>query len=299
MTSVWRVSRLKKCNLCQSEEHRSLGYGANFAFIECLKCGLQWSSPIPSEEELSRFYENFFAGHRVRDEFPQYVQLAERSLNHQFGVVQSIAPSLNYPGRFLDVGCGGGHYVCAAGRFGWEAYGIEVDASAVRKAVEMGLKNIYNCYPRESPFCPGFFDVIKAMHVLEHCTDPTGFLQDLARLLRARGVLIIDVPNQASIIAKFKVILSRLGLRDDYGYLQPPLHLYAFTPRTLELILEKSGFKVRRIVWTSPVDQLYFPTTESYYSSLRWRLVELLYKTSGAGSYMSIYATKDAQDPGE
>lgn len=282
-----------KCNLCGSAKHRSMGSDGKTSFLECSDCGLQWSTPFPTEEEISRFYKNFFAGQRAQEEFSEYVGLAENSLRHQLQVAQAIAPSLTVPGRFLDVGCGGGHYVCAAGKMGWEAFGVEVDAGAVEGLRTLGLKNIHLGYLHESPFESGSFDIIKAMHVLEHCKDPAALLQDIAGKLHPDGVLIVDVPNQASCIAKFKVGLRAVGVgKNGYGYLQPPIHLHAFTPKTLTRMLEKTGFKVARLIDTSPLDPLYFPTTKSYYSSPRWQLVRFLYRIAGAGSYIGAYATK-------
>lgn len=284
---------MESCNLCGSTERRTVGNGQGFRFLECSACGLQWSAPFPTNEEISRFYENFFAGQRAQEEFAEYVALAENSLRHQLQIAQIIAPSLTVPGRFLDVGCGGGHYVRAAEKLGWEAYGVEVDASAVESIRARGLKNIHFGYLHESPFESGSFDIIKAMHVLEHCKDPTALLWDIAGKLRPEGVLIVDVPNQSSPIAKFKVALRKIGVgKNGYGYLQPPIHLHAFTPKTLARILEKAGFQVAQLVYTSPLDPLHFPTTKSYYASPRWRLVRLLYRIAGAGSYISVYATK-------
>jgi hypothetical protein len=57
--------------------------------------------------------------------------------------------------------------------------------------------------------------------------------------LREDGMLILKTPNAASWIAK------RTGAY--WQWLSPPAHIHLFSPRTLVLALEKSGFQVERI----------------------------------------------------
>ena len=282
----------EECNICSSNHHRLMGYSRNFQFLQCQDCGLNFVSPLPSNDMLYQYYNDFYAGQLVQEEFHEYINLAERSLRHQLSIVQELGGNFGPKKRFLDVGFGGGHYLVAAEKNGFVAYGVEIDRASFERARQMGL-NVYNCHLNDSTVDNDFFDIVKAMHVLEHSRDPSGLLRDIFRVLRCDGFLIIDVPNQRSKIAKLKILLRYLSIkRESYGYLQPPIHLYAFNTVTLTKMLEKEGFEVMKVVYTFPGDQLYFPITARYYSSLRGKITKHLYWLFGYGSYISIYAKK-------
>jgi len=238
-------------------------------------------SPIPSSDLLHQYYDDFYSGHLVQKELDEYVNLAEKSLRHQISTVYELGGHFGKKKKFLDVGFGGGHYLIAAAKLGFAVYGVEVDKSSFERASKIGVK-VYNCQLNDAPLDNDSFDLIKAMHVLEHSRDPLGMLRAIFRVLRYNGFLIIDVPNQRSKIARIKIFLRYFGInRESYGYLQPPIHLFAFDAITLTKTLEKEGFEVLKVVYTFPGDQLYFPITARYYSSVRGKAIKHLYSLFG------------------
>jgi hypothetical protein len=81
-------------------------------------------------------------------------------------------------------------------------------------------------------------------HVLEHLTDPLAAIQRARTLLTDDGRLLISVPNLASLQARL--------FGPDWLHLDLPRHLFHFTPRSLERLLERSGFRVERIDTFAP-----------------------------------------------
>lgn len=76
--------------------------------------------------------------------------------------------------------------------------------------------------------------------VLEHLHDPKGVLWEVYRVLRPGGLLIVGVPNIESYESK---------VFENYWIpLQIPRHLYQFSYRTLETMLQKTGFMIEKIV---------------------------------------------------
>ena len=85
----------------------------------------------------------------------------------------------------------------------------------------------------ELPNC----DIFLAFDVLEHSSNPDGFMREVTRLLNPGGIAIIQTPV------------------DRYGY-NPPFgdqfnkafldyeHLFLFTNRAMTLLAERSGLKV-------------------------------------------------------
>ena len=94
-------------------------------------------------------------------------------------------------------------------------------------------------------------DVITFWHVLEHHHDPVKLMITSHKLLKSGGLLVIALPNYDSWDADF---YGRFWAAYDV-----PRHLYHFSQTAVNLLAEKSGFKIREIM------PLYF---DSYYISL-------------------------------
>jgi SAM-dependent methyltransferase len=75
--------------------------------------------------------------------------------------------------------------------------------------------------------------------VLEHLHQPVAALQKLGRWLAPGGWLVLSVPNAGSIWPR--VFGSRWY---DWSL---PTHLYHFTPTTLGILLERTGWRVERL----------------------------------------------------
>lgn len=77
------------------------------------------------------------------------------------------------------------------------------------------------------PFDALTVDTVIARHILEHCVDTVETLRNWNAILKMEGRLIIAVPNQENI--------NSIPLN--------PEHVHAFTPKSLNRIMEFCGFK--------------------------------------------------------
>ncbi len=145
------------------------------------------------------------------------------------------ADYLPKPGaHVLDIGTAGGAFLEAAAEFGYDAYGMEPSAHLVELGKVRGLKIKQgtiddHTFERES------FDLICLWDVIEHLVDPKLALKEIHKLLKPKGVLLINYPDigtwQAKLAGKhFWWILS--------------VHLHHFTRRSITDICERTGFKV-------------------------------------------------------
>lgn len=71
--------------------------------------------------------------------------------------------------------------------------------------------------------------------VIEHLADPRALLKEIHRILRPGGILAVSTPNIRSI--------GWYLLKENWGAIEPKVHLNLFTPRSLELLLRATGFK--------------------------------------------------------
>lgn len=78
------------------------------------------------------------------------------------------------------------------------------------------------------------FDVIIMSHILEHVKNPERVLSDLKNNLSEKGILFIEVPN-----------CETIKELDNSISTQP--HIYHFTKRGLEKLVEKMEYEILRI----------------------------------------------------
>lgn len=146
-------------------------------------------------------------------------------------------PSYVQGGTLLDVGCGTGDTLLELKSLGWNVYGLDIDANAVRIARRHGLKNVSRGYYQDvARFSDGFFDVIRLYHVIEHLDNPRLALSIIRKKLKPGGEILVGTPNAGSLVAK------AFG---SYWYnLDAPRHLFLFTPQNLGRLLTATGFTI-------------------------------------------------------
>ena len=98
--------------------------------------------------------------------------------------------------RVLDVGCGNGYVVSRFALEGAEAHGIDLTGRAVeitaKRLEHMGLAaNLQVMDAQELRFPDGHFDCVTSMGVLHHVPDTQRALDEIYRVLRPGGRLIL------------------------------------------------------------------------------------------------------------
>lgn len=215
-----------------------------FSVVRCRTCGLIRTNPRPTPSTIGRYYPDDYGPYvstRISGSIQNEKSLIKRFLGPSFHRVfrfnTTILPDLP-PGKLLEVGCASGAFLSHMAMKGWEVEGVEFSPKAAEHAQANGLK--VNCGALETaPDPEKLFDLIIGWMVIEHLHDPVAGLSKLARWTKPNGWLAISVPNASSI---------DFTLFKDAGYaLQLPSHLYHFTPRTLTLLLSRSGWRVQEI----------------------------------------------------
>jgi predicted SAM-dependent methyltransferase len=81
-----------------------------------------------------------------------------------------------------------------------------------------------------------YFDAVTLWHVLEHVHDLSKYIQQLKALLKEKGRLFIAVPNYTATDAAV--------YKEYWAAYDVPRHLYHFSPRSMQALMEKNGLKV-------------------------------------------------------
>lgn len=90
-------------------------------------------------------------------------------------------------GRVLDAGCGKGQYAHLLGDWVGIDYSIEGLKAARGDRVLADAEHL--------PFKDGCFDTVFASELLEHVVDDVKTVEEMKRLLRPDGILIVSTPN--------------------------------------------------------------------------------------------------------
>jgi SAM-dependent methyltransferase len=141
------------------------------------------------------------------------------------------------PRRLLDVGAGRGRFVAAARRAGYDASGIEPSQRGVAAAAAAGT-SLTRATIEDADVGLGSIPALTLWHVLEHVEDPRSALAHIRSWIEPGGVLLIGVPNLASLQAW-------LGGSRWY-HLDVPRHRTHFTARGIDDLLRATGFEPLR-----------------------------------------------------
>ncbi|MDX6609341.1 MAG: hypothetical protein QOF85_1266 [Solirubrobacterales bacterium] len=203
----------------------------------------------------------------------------ERAATHiaeqRAGWLLGLAP----PGPLLELGPGRGFFLDAVRRRGFDPIGVEPSPElAARARSDFGVE-VKQGFLDEVDLPRDCFDNICMFHVLEHVEEPLALLRQLAGRLRTDGLLVIEVPNLASAMARRRA--------DGWGAVQPSnLHISHFTPMSLRRVIERSGFEVLESDTLAP--WYYIPPAD------RWRHRALLGYAYRAASLRTLRVTHES-----
>jgi len=236
--------------------------------IHCLSCILNHVVPLPSEAELDAYYREKFFTEIKPDYITRYEEDREWWAFVHSQTLQQAAAWLKGEGTedgtglsVLDVGTGPGIFLDAAKNLHWEAIGLEPAASrssALRRQYAVrGLPvmhatlsgHIAACARSDIEIVP--FDFIHVYEVLEHVREPDVFIEQCRSLLKPGGILCLVVPNDFSVLQMHAC--RTFGL--PRWWLCVPDHLTYFTPKTLQLLVRRSGFHILDLYGTYPLEQ--------------------------------------------
>ncbi|WP_048150686.1 class I SAM-dependent methyltransferase [Palaeococcus ferrophilus] len=119
--------------------------------------------------------------------------------------------------RILDVGVGTGS------KIEWlveknEVYGLEINEVAISRAKKRGINVIKANIEERFPFEDKSFDLVICSQVLEHLVRPYKTLQEINRVLKPKGIFIVDVPNHFGLLSRIHILFGGNLYRDHAGY---------------------------------------------------------------------------------
>lgn len=195
------------------------------------------TSPQPSPYDLGRYYEsNDYISHTdsKRSLFEKAYHFVKGiALKNKLNLINSCSPT---KGNLLDIGAGTGDFLLSAKQNGWKTIGVEPSQKAKGIAISKGITFSESTQDLESKS----FDVITMWHVLEHVPDLEIQIQELKRLVRPNGTIIIAVPNFKSYDANY---YGKFWAAYDV-----PIHFWHFSKTAIQILFEKENIKLEKVL---------------------------------------------------
>ena len=145
-------------------------------------------------------------------------------------IISSMLPS---NGHVLDIGCGSSQ-IMGILRSG---IGVDIRASKLRFSRRYGLP-LVNADAFHLPFARGSFDCVLCSQMIEHVPRDDRVFQEMARVLRPGGRLIIGTPDYATMWPLIER-LYKLAAPNAYA----DEHITRYTRETLGETVSRQGFR--------------------------------------------------------
>src|ERR1051326_4731206 len=137
--------------------------------------------------------------------------------------------------RSLDVGCGTGANLQMLAKFG-VAEGVDVSMEALEFCRARGLAKVKQGAAEALPYEDASFDVVTGLDVVEHLDDDLTGLQEMRRVLRPGGRVLLFVPD----------FMFLWGVQDDISH-----HRRRYTLSALKGRLHEAGLRVERATYAN------------------------------------------------
>jgi len=203
------------------------------------------TAPAP-RHELRDFYE---------DPAVPVASGTPRSLRQARMLAAALGPASAGVRTVVDIGCGDGTAAATAAPLlaGHRIIGVDWSQDALRRArtrIPYAIRG--ELTDGGLPLRSGAADAVLFSEVVEHLVDPDSALDEIRRVLRPGGRLMLSTPNLAAwynralLLAGVQPVFSEVSLRAIHGRPGKEVvgHLRLYTARALREFVAASGFEV-------------------------------------------------------
>lgn len=232
-----------------------------FTYFRCTGCGCLQIREVPGD--LARYYQDdYYSFSPVSDRklydrgLKKHLRRATSTMALSGGALGGLVRRLfsipehyvwfriagvDKTSRILDSGCGAGSLLVRIRKEGFTgAVGADPFIPAEIRypnGLVIMKKSLAEIGESSS------FDFIMMNHSFEHIPDQGSAMGELGRLLKPSGAVMLRVPLSSS------TAWERYG--GDWVQLSPPEHLYLHTEKSMALLAERYGFRVKEVLYDS------------------------------------------------
>lgn len=271
------ICKICGANISASYIFKEMMFGIRdeFEYHECSDCGCLQIADIPVY--IEKYYPDYY--YAYKQEIPKLKRqpLLKRVISTiRFKIKYKRAKDelLSYflpiktppHHKILDIGCGRGGLICKLYNKGFRhVRGVDKFISKEKNygfGVTVMKKDLTEIKNKS-------YDLLMMHHVLEHMDDPQTELKECFRILKNNRYLIVRIPVKTFAWTKYKT---------NWVQLDAPRHFFIHTSKSMNLLADNSGFKIKEVIFDSGAFQfwgselykkdipLYMPNTGDLYS---------------------------------
>jgi SAM-dependent methyltransferase len=205
----------------------------------------------PLEEYGERYFQSYNYADRPLGRFSMY-WFARR---YYARLVCRFAPPRPITGRLLEMGSGLGHLLALLGDR-YQCVGIDIAQYAARQTLANapGSAAMVASADRLEAFADRSFDVVIALHLVEHLVNPEGCLRHVNRMLAEGGLFLFATPNPIYALRRLKHVE-----RTPDAISKDPTHINVQPPEVWRGWVEAGGFRILRHFGDGLWDVPYLP----------------------------------------
>ncbi|MDH4127181.1 MAG: class I SAM-dependent methyltransferase [Spirochaetota bacterium] len=229
---------MNKCIIC---DDKRFGKIFNDKLLKCKKCSFITANMSIDKEILEKTYtENYFIGQ-------EYLNYLDEKKSLQLNFKKRLSYIYKKIGKsnissVIEVGCAYGFFAEELKRELSSQLEYYIGFDVVQKAIDYGtnvLKQNLICgeylnYPLEKRFTDAFF-----WDVIEHLKEPHKVIEKISHELYTGGRIYITTGDIDSFLSRIQ--------KENWRMIHPPSHIHYFSKKTINLLLEKNGFKILSI----------------------------------------------------
>jgi ubiquinone/menaquinone biosynthesis C-methylase UbiE len=175
------------------------------------------------EEEWKRRFESFAQDYEVDHLISGW---SDNGLKQRLALFKQImrGQKLSVPAQILDIGCGAGNYVRFLASIGHRVTGLDYSFPSLNRALSADPKQDGHYVGGDAyslPFCNECFDLVISIGVLQALGSPERALDEMVRVLRPEGLLVIEFLNAFEVAALVRSAVEKLSDR------LPRIHTYS------------------------------------------------------------------------
>ena len=212
--------------------------GESIWLRRCRSCGFAQPERIPAlPQYFERMYDQRWSAEWVAQEFEStYKDVIFDRILTALGARVAARPR-----ALLDIGSHAGRFLHLAAQAGWHAEGTEINPRTAAYAAERTGAVVHRVRAEDVDGLGRKFQAVTLTDVLEHIPEPLAMLATARRVLADGGWLSVKVPCGPVQLLKetWRARLQR-GYRATIA--DNLVHVSHFSPRSLRLALERTGF---------------------------------------------------------
>ena len=206
-----------------------------FSLLKNTEYDILVTQPIPSE--IGKYYES--------EEYISHTDNSKTLIDKLYQIVRkytlknklNLINSFNTDGKnLLDIGCGTGDFLNICNRRKWNVTGIEPNKRARNISISKKINTLEDIEKVENKT----FDVITLWHVLEHVTNVYEYIENIKKLLKPNGVIIVAVPNYKSYDAEY--------YKEHWAAFDVPRHIWHFSKLSIKKIFLEFDIELIKIL---------------------------------------------------